>query len=395
MGLHPGERMREHGPLYLRLKPTPILLMVRSLEYGGCERDAAKIAVGLDRNRFTPHVGVFKQGGFRTAEVQAGGVPIVHFPVESLVNSSAIRAARQFGSYVHEHSIKLVHAFDVPTDLFVAPAARCYRVPVVITAQLSYRNMYDRFGRIALRLTDWISDAVVVNSKAVGDSLARHFGLQDEKIYLCHNGVDARHFYPVPGSRPPGLNGASLVVGSVCVMRPEKRMDWVVRAFAQVHKLATGIHLLLVGSGPETPRLQALASELGVSDVSHFQPAQADVAPWMQAMDIYINSSSSESFPNGLLEAMACGCFPIGSRVGGIPELIINGENGLLFDASDQQQLTEALRLAVNDEMLRNSLRQRAVATAHEDFSMRLTLNRTEALYERLLAKRGVITAKC
>jgi glycosyltransferase involved in cell wall biosynthesis len=255
--------------------------------------------------------------------------------------------------------------------------------------------MYDRFGRIALRLTDCLSDAVVVNSQAVGDSLARHIGLPREKIYLCHNGVDSRHFYPAPGRRPAELKDASVVVGSVCVMRPEKRMDWVVRAFAKVHKFDPQAHLLLVGSGPETPRLQALAAELGVSEVSHFEPGQADVAPWMQAMDIYINSSSSESFPNALLEAMACGCFPIGSRVGGIPELIAHRENGLLFDTFSEEELTDMLKLAVTDEPLRNQLRRRAVETAHEQFSMRLTLNRMEALYERLLKKRGVLKAKC
>jgi glycosyltransferase involved in cell wall biosynthesis len=172
-------------------------------------------------------------------------------------------------------------------------------------------------------------------------------------------------------------------------------MDWVVRAFAKVHRFDPQMHLLLVGSGPETARLEALASELGIREVSHFEPAQADVAPWMQAMDIYINSSSSESFPNALLEAMACGCFPIGSRVGGIPELISHRENGLLFDTFDEQELTDMLKLAVMDDAFRNSVRRRAVDTAHDRFSMHSTLSRTEALYSRLLRKHGIATDKC
>lgn len=367
--------------------------MVRCLEHGGCERDLTKIAVGLDRTRFTPHVGVFREGGARTAELQAAGVPIVRFPVESFVNSSVIRAGRQFGAYVRQNGIRVVHAFDVPTDLFAAPAARWYRVPVVVTAQLSYRYFYGRFGRIGLRLTDRLSDAVVVNSRAVGDTLTKQYGVPLEKIDLCHNGVDAREFHPGPGQPIPELANASVVVGSVCVMRAEKRMDWVVRAFAKVHELDRRSHLLLVGSGPETPRLKALAAELGVRDVVHFQPGQATVAPWMRAIDIYINSSWSESFPNALLEAMACGCFPIGSNVGGIPELISHGKNGFLFDSTDEQDLTEKLKLAVTDEPLRDQLRQCAGVTAHQQFSMRLTLDRTEALYERLLKKRGVVEA--
>ncbi|MBV8895738.1 MAG: glycosyltransferase [Acidobacteriaceae bacterium] len=365
--------------------------MVRCLEHGGCERDLTKIAIGLDRTRFTPHVGVFREGGARTAELKAVGVPIVRFPVESFVNSSVIRAARQFGAYVRENAIRIVHAFDVPTDLFAAPAARWYRVPVVITAQLSFRYFYGRFGRVGLRFTDRLSDAVVVNSRAVGNTLTKQYAVPREKIDLCHNGVDAREFHPGPGQALPDLENASVVVGSVCVMRAEKRMDWVVRAFAKVHQFDSRSHLLLVGSGPETPRLEALADELGIREVAHFVPGQAKVAPWLRTIDIYINSSWSESFPNALLEAMACGCFPIGSNVGGIPELISHGKNGLLFDSNDEQDLAEKLKLAVTDEPLRDKLRQCAAVTAHQQFSMRLTLNRTEALYERLLAKRGVV----
>jgi len=98
--------------------------MVQSLGHGGCERDAAKIAMGLDRSRFEPHVGIFREGGFRVPEVIAAGVPVVRFPVTSFSNLSLVRAAREFGAYIRKYGIELVHAFDVPTDLFTAPAAR-------------------------------------------------------------------------------------------------------------------------------------------------------------------------------------------------------------------------------------------------------------------------------
>jgi glycosyltransferase involved in cell wall biosynthesis len=365
--------------------------MVRSLEHGGCERDLTKIAVGLDQSRFTPHVGVFREGGVRTAELKAAEVPIARIPVESLVKMSVFHAGRVFGNYIRQNRIRLVHAFDVPTVLFAAPAARWHKVPVVISAQLSYRYFYGRFGRAGLRLTDRLSDAVVVNSHAVAETLLTEYRVPLDKIDVCHNGVDAREFHPGPKQSLPELYGATLVVGSVCVMRQEKRMDWVVRAFAKVHRTNPGIHLLLVGSGPETERLHALARELEVHEVTHFHPAQAQVAPWMRTIDIYVNSSYSESFPNALLEAMACGCFPIGSNVGGIPELISHGKNGFLFESKSEEDLAEKLKRAVEDEAVRDSLRQCATVTAHQQFAMKLTLARTEALYHRLLIKRGVI----
>jgi glycosyltransferase involved in cell wall biosynthesis len=372
------------------LSKWPVLLAVRSLDHGGCERDAAKLAVGLDRNRFEPHVVVLIGGGFRTAEVEAAQVPIVNLEVNSFLNSSALKAAQKLSAYIRKHHIQIVHSLDVPTNIFVTPVARWCRIPVLITSQLSFRDMYTLGSRAALHMTDWLSDSVVVNSRAVGQSLEGEPGLHSKKIFLSYNGVNPAHFHPGPGVRIPALDGSSLVIGSVCVMREEKRMDWVIRSFAQVREHYQGLQLLLVGSGPEVPKLMELRDSLGLHDFCHFEPGQPDVAPWMRSMDIYINSSSSESFPNGLLEAMASGCCVIGANVGGIPELVTHLADGLVFDSDKPDSLTKMLKLAVTDGTLRNKLRLEAVKTAHDRFSMQIALERMESLYEGLLHKRRI-----
>jgi glycosyltransferase involved in cell wall biosynthesis len=374
----------------------PVLLAVTALSEGGCERDAARIAIGLDRQYFEPHIAVFRPGGYRTREVEAAGIPIVTLPVRSFMNASAIEGARVMGRYVREHGIKLLHSFDIPLNIFAAPVARWYGVPVVITSQLSHREMSPKSHRSALVLADRLSDRIVVNSKAVGESLRRRQRLAAERLYLCYNGVDPAHFSPGSGVRPEGFREDDLVVGSVCVMRPEKRMDWLLRTFARV---VTGIgkgpngpriRLLLVGSGPELPALKELRDSLGLGNVCHFEPGRPDVADWMRGMDIFVNSSETESFPNALLEAMACGCCVIGSSAGGIPELISHGEDGLVFDRTNEADLEEKLMSAVRDAELRERLRGNAVHTAHERFSMTVNVKRTEALYRQLLAERGV-----
>jgi glycosyltransferase involved in cell wall biosynthesis len=362
----------------------PVLLLVESLSHGGCERDAAKIAVGLDRSRFEPHVAVFHTGGFRSKEVEGAGVPILALPVRSFLNSSMLQGARLLREYIRSHHIQLVHSFDVPTSIFVAPVARWYKVPVVITSQLSYRNMYSHMRQIALRLTDALSDRVVVNSRAVGESLQH---LSPKRLHLCYNGVNPDEFSPGPGIRPFGEG--SLVVGTVCVMREEKRVDWVIRSFAEVYRSHPDLRLLLVGSGAEIKGLKTLCETLGLANACRFEPAQANIADWMRGIDLYINSSRSESFPNALLEAMACGCCVLGSSVGGIPELITHGEDGLVFDAANRADLTQMMALAVTDRALREKMRQRAAVTAHCRFSMSITLQSTEMLYQTLLESRG------
>ena len=322
---------------------------------------------------------------FSTPQLEAAHVPILSLPLRSFVNSSFLNAARQMGAYIRSHGIQLVHAFDVPSDIFAAPVARWYGVPAVVTSQLSYRSMYPASRRAILRLTDWLSDRVVTNSRAVGDSLRKTAGFPASKLYLCYNGVNPSVFYPGPGIRVPQFEEGSLVVGSLCVMRPEKRIDWLLEAFAKISRDQPRLRLLLVGSGPETPRLLELSNRLGLGEICHFEPTQPNAADWMRGIDIFVNASSLESFPNAVLEAMACGCCVIGSSIGGIPELITHGEDGLVFEYNSQDELTSAIRLAASEPELRQRLRQQAVLSANQRFSMNITLGRTEALYESLL----------
>jgi glycosyltransferase involved in cell wall biosynthesis len=148
------------------------------------------------------------------------------------------------------------------------------------------------------------------------------------------------------------------------------------------------LKLLIVGSGPVLPQLETLRDELGIAADCIFEPSKTDVAPWLRALDIYVMCSESESFPNALLEAMACGCATIGSRVGGIPELIADGTSGLLFESQSVDALSAALQKL--DPTLRRSLGQRAAAVARDTFSMQANAQRNESLYASLLARKGI-----
>jgi glycosyltransferase involved in cell wall biosynthesis len=359
--------------------------MVRALSIGGCERDLTKIAIALDRSRFEPHVACFHSDGPRFPELVAAGVPVVELPVRSFKSFSALRGAREMSRYIRRHRIQLVHAFDVPTSIFAAISSRFFPVPAVITAQLSYRDLYAQSLRRMLTVADWCSDRIVVNSNAVGQSLFEEERLAPERISLIYNGVDGSVFHPRGRHRPEWFKDASVVVGTVCALRPEKRLDLLMHAFAEVRALRPGMKLVIVGSGPMQPALETLRVRLGLENDCRLFPETADVAEWMRALDIFVLCSESESFPNALLESMACGCCVIGSRVGGIPELIADGKNGLLFESRNAADLARVLGEAAQSDSLRESLGGDASATALESFSIEIAARRTEALYDSLL----------
>lgn len=360
--------------------------MVRELGIGGCERDLAKIAIHIDRSRFEPHAGAFVTEGLRTQELRRAGVPIVEFPVRSLREFATwVSGFRSFGAYVRRHKIALVHAFDSPTSIFAPIAAKLHRVPHVASAQLSFRELNSSVERRLLRIADRLADRVVVNSQAVGRHLVQDEGVPENKVFLCYNGVDTGIFHPVSEPRPRALEGASLVIGTVAALRQEKAIHLLIEAFAKVCTARPGMKLLIVGSGTELPRLQETARSLGIGADTIFEPARSEVADAMRLMDIFVLTSRSESFPNALLEAMACGCCPVASSVGGVPELVQDSDTGLLFRSGDSADLAAQLQRVVTDERLRQRLAEGALQSAIRNFPLRSVVERTEALYSSLL----------
>ena len=118
--------------------PIRILLMTQTLGTGGCARDVSNIARNLDRSRFEPLVGCFTSDGIRGDDLRSAGVPITEFPVRSFRSPSIIVNILRMGSYLRSHNIRLVHAFDTPTNVFAIATGRIFMTPV-ITANLWYR----------------------------------------------------------------------------------------------------------------------------------------------------------------------------------------------------------------------------------------------------------------
>src|SRR5215204_474317 len=196
-------------------RPWPILLTVRMLDQGGCERDLARLAANIDRSLFTPHVGCFFREGVRLPDLKEAGVPVVEFPLRGLKSWQSIsNTVTSFLRYAREHDIRLSHTYDGPSTMFLIPLARMARIPVLVSSQLSLRELNTRREQRFLRFSDRLVRRVVVNSKAVLDDLAIHYDVPRSKLALVYNGIDTTVFHPGPKFRPPGIHGAPLVIGS-------------------------------------------------------------------------------------------------------------------------------------------------------------------------------------
>jgi len=364
-------------------RPVPVLITARELDQGGVERDVTKIAMHLDRSRFEPHVGTFYAHGLRYEELRSAGVPVLDLPLRSLLSVDAIRLANQMRLYIKEHEIQIVHAYDA-SGVFVLPVARLLRVPVTIGSQLSYREILDKRTQQLLRMSDYVPDAILVNCNTIRRYMMEDEHIAEGRLEICYNGVDTTQFYP------PQLRSALVsTIGTVCALRPEKNLPLLQEAFGRVRHLQTDLKLVVVGSGAELAALQQNAGRLGIAEANVFVPATRDVADYLRSMDIFVLPSYSEAFSNSLLEAMACGCAVVASRVGGLPELTGDHEEcGLLFPSGDLEALTAQLARLIQDSALRHELGARAAAFARNNLSIQIAAERTGAIYERLLGRK-------
>lgn len=364
----------------------PVLMMARELGWGGIERDVSKFARHLPNYGIQPHVACFNPGGARWKEIEAAGIPLVHLPVTSFKSPSVLaNVAGVFRDYVRAHRIAVVHAFDVPTDLFGVPLARLFGIGATLSSQLCYRELSSASSRTLLRVVDRVATGLFVNCQAISDHLAKDWNVSRERIHVCYNGVETHEFNPSERVRPPALADASVVIGTVAVLRTEKNLPSLIEAFSKVLVAAPRAKLLMVGSGPMKSELEKQARDLGIAHACVFEEATPAPARWMRAIDVFALPSRSEAFSNALLEAMACGCCPVGSRVGGTPELISDGERGFLCEPGNTADLAEKLTVLATDDARRKRMGEAAAQFVRENLTIEIAASRLANIYTKLL----------
>jgi glycosyltransferase involved in cell wall biosynthesis len=357
---------------------------------GGIERDVSKYARHLSGHGISPHVACFRPGGHRWQEIENAGVPVLPLEVSSFKSRSAFHAAGELRSYIRLNRIQVVHSFDDASNFLGSIVARASRVPVVLTSQLCFRELSSTKNRVMLAFSDRLAKGVFVNCHAVAKDLSTKWRIPKDKIFVCHNGFEPEEFNPNDRGRIPELADASIVVGTVCMLREEKNIPCLVTAFSELAKIDSKARLLIVGSGVMKGQLERLVEDLSIRSSCLFLDSTSRPADYMQSIDIFVVPSRSEAFPNALLEAMACGCCPVASRVGGIPELIGQNERGVLFKSGDAQELAATLICLARDPKQRKTLASDAAAYAIENLSIDKATARLASIYRELLMRNSV-----
>ena len=351
---------------------------------GGGELSLLGLLGGLDRGRWAPVV-VVPEDGAVAGRARELGLPVHVIPLPSLrrPGPAVARSVGALRRLTAETRAGLIHANGSRAMVYAGLAGRLGGRPVVWHVRIAERS-----GALDCALYA-LATAVIVISRAV----ARRFAwARGEKIRLIHNGVDLARFSPRPPSRDLrialGLPPSVPVAASVGRFIPLKGYADLIEAAALVEKVTPGVHWVLVGDGELKGELLAQARRLGLGSQVHFAGWRDDIPDVLALCDLFVFPTASEAFGRVLIEAMAAAKPVVATDVGGIPEIVLDGETGLLVPPRQPEPLAGAVLTLLNDAARAERLGAAGRRRAHADFSLARHAEAVQALYDQLLPER-------
>jgi len=370
---------------------TPQIIMLISNFYpvlAGAEQQALNLSKGLQANNIPVSVLTRAVQGEKHFEIVAG-IPVYR-------NIRVIDRGKLFGmTYILTtlyHLFKLrktyniihCHIADGLGHVAALIMAFLFNKKVIVKIALSgpesdfQRMKASRINRICLKLLHHVDRIVTICSWSKQEAAAE--GFPDTRIAFIPNGVDIHQFYPsASGTDKPNR------ITFIGRLTPQKGIDVLLRAFAAISRNLPNLQLDIIGEGPQKETLIKNVKTLGITDKVVFHGTLAQPETLLAAAAVFVLPSRSEGLSNALLEAMACGLPVIATAVGGNLDLIENGQNGLLVEQDNPDQLAEAIERVLSDREFSDKLGKAARQTIVSGYSMEQVTSKYIALYRKLL----------
>lgn len=289
-----------------------------------------------------------------------------------------LRAISRLTNYIKTNNITLLHTHNYKANFIGLFAARKAKIPIVATVHgymyignSKKLGFYEALDRFILR---YFNKVILVEG-----SLEKWFKKSKVKYEIINNGINIEESLEHSDTKSADQQ---IVIGTISRLKAEKGHKYLLEAFARVVKDYGNIQLLIVGEGELGKELEDLALALGIKDKVTFTGYQSDTAKYYRAMNIYVCSSLAENLSISILEAMNFGKAIIATNIGGTPELIKDGNTGILINSKSAEEIYLALLRCIHDPKLRKSLGENARQYAKENYSLEKMVNSYRNIYE-------------
>ncbi|KXS54369.1 MAG: glycosyltransferase [Marinobacter sp. T13-3] len=366
-----------------------VLHVTFNMGIGGTEQVIRQLITGLDPEKVTSEIlCIDGQVGAIGEQLRESGIPIVAVQRRPGFDRSLIRIIR---TRLRKGHFDVVHCHQYTPWVYGWFAALGLPVSVVFTEHgRFYPDRYRYKAALVNQAMARTTRAMVAISEATRQALTRYEFLPRSRIRVVYNGIAA--LQPdrdrVAALREDlGIPEQAFVMGTVSRMDPVKNQSMMLRAFHRFLQQCPEGWLLVVGDGAERESLQSLAGELGISERVTFTGSVSQPANHMALMEVFLLSSFTEGTSMTLLEAMSLGIPTVATDVGGNPEIVREGLNGMLVPVDDEQAFAEAMIGLWQEPETRSQLGQGARTRFDERFSREVMVNAYQEIYREAAHK--------
>ncbi len=349
--------------------PARIVFLLQDLKFGGTQRQTLELARRLDRKKFAPELWLLARGDDLAPMAREWEIPLVWLGRRERVTAGSLI---NLGIRLRARTPEILAPLTVVPNIWGRLIGRWARVPVIVGNCRGGGAPRRQHERHLWRLTDHL----LTNSQVLKERLIQDFGVPPGHLTVIPNGVDTEYFRPTAGGPAP-----KQVILCLARLVADKDPDTLVAAFGLLAPELPEAQLWLVGEGPRRAALEEQLAEAPWRERVRFVAGSADPRPFFREAGVLALSSVTEALPNVVLEAMASGLPVVATAVGGVPELVVAGETGVLVPPREPAALAGALA-----GVLRHRGRQEAMGAAGrrrvvEQFSPEAMVRRHETVY--------------
>lgn len=358
-----------------------VLYLSTSSGPGGAERVIQHLAAFVDRRRFRPLICLFRPGWLKE-QCEREGVPTYVLPCRAVWDWNWVLEVRKI---IRRERVVLIHAHEFDAIVHGTAVARLLGIPIVATVHGKHYYWEKFRRRLAYRLVSRYATIVAV-SEDLKRFIVGEVGISSERIRVIYNGVG-----PMPRidqaelaelKTELGIDPSEQVVGLVGSLYPVKGHKYLLEAVPTILKTYPRTTFIIIGRGELEVALKEETARLGLEPKVRFLGLRQDVPRLLALMDVFVLPSLSEGLSMALLEAMAAGKPAVATNVGGNPELVVQGETGLLVPSEDCTALASEIGALLSNRGLASRFGEAARARVERRFSLNAMVNNYQSLYD-------------
>ena len=357
---------------------------------GGAERDLIALLRTLDRHKWEPHVVCPGTGPFRE-QLQSIAVPTHALSLlpwrKPLALFQRRSAVRRLQTLVNQLDPAMIHVNDiwwVPHTVRAIASRTSNPVPIVAHVRQEIepakvrRYGLDRVEAV-IAISRQIERSLIAGGVSVKNVRTVYSGIDLSERQLTHDDQAIR--------RMIGVTNEAVLVGTIANLFPRKGYEVMLRALPAVVRAVPTVHYVIVGSDDNdyADGLKRLAHELKIADRVHIVGFQDPVQPFLASLDLYVHPALMEGFGIAVVEAMAMGKAVVATTTGGLPEVVAQGETGLLVPPGDAESLAATVVSLLQDRVRREQMGRCGRTRVHERFSLDASVMQMEQLYGEVL----------